>query len=460
VRDSVAFVASLRVRVLPHSQLLPTLNVKEAGESEKQQAVVLTSASALARKRRLAAGDDVDWAKQHPGSFVQCRLGPTHYLLLGEPSGDLVVFLHGASMFSFIWHQWADQLVARGHRVLLYDFYGHGWSAIPDVNYTISVFLEQLEDVLRALDLSNTSFHLVGHSMGALLGAEFAAKHPQQVRKLVMMNSAGLSYQGPSLGQMSLQAGMSLIRRFRFTDRLATQITNALSSHGNLFDVTYEDVCREAIYLNEEIYGTDMHVSSLRPVNALVNSLLPAKARRFVKACKFLWVCWAFQARVNHARDRVFLSVIRDCPLVDADHSTTFKALHSGRPVQALLTAGDPLPALAAPPPQEGHHGAVVCFEPVSSDGAAHHPPEAPTHVKVPVLLLWGEDDGLTPTAFLHEIRTYLPEAQVHLVRETDHAMFLQRPGEAFGEILRFIKRPDQARPPQKLIGPAPPPTC
>jgi hypothetical protein len=68
---------------------------------------------------------------------------------------------------------------------------------------------------------------------------------------------------------------------------------------------------------------------------------------RFAKALHFLYKSWLYQIIVNenrfvnehtprfeycshllHDRDRVLLSILRDCPLIDADHSHTFSNIH------------------------------------------------------------------------------------------------------------------------------------
>jgi pimeloyl-ACP methyl ester carboxylesterase len=73
-------------------------------------------------------------------------------------------------------------------------FYGHGYSALPEVQYTQDLLRQQVEELLLSLGLSEKypSFLLVGHSMGGLVACEFAAHNKSSVSSLVLFNCAGL----------------------------------------------------------------------------------------------------------------------------------------------------------------------------------------------------------------------------------------------------------------------------
>jgi len=57
-------------------------------------------------------------------------------------------------------------------------------------------------------------------------------------------------------------------------------------------------------------------------------------------------------------------------------------------------------------------------------------------------MLLWGEDDTLTPTHMLEELRRFIPHARVKIYAETDHSMFLQQPDKIFQLISEFLNTP------------------
>jgi pimeloyl-ACP methyl ester carboxylesterase len=64
------------------------------------------------------------------------------------------------------------------------DPLGFGDSPKPWTRYTIDRHVEALHEVLA----SYGSFTLVGHSMGTLLSVAYAARHPEQVERLVLLS--------------------------------------------------------------------------------------------------------------------------------------------------------------------------------------------------------------------------------------------------------------------------------
>lgn len=85
--------------------------VKETGECSKED---LNGINAM--------------VKAEPGETLNLKHGKTHYILQGpvhDKSAPLVVFLHGASVFSFIWSRFAHSLASKGYRVLSF---GNLWT--------------------------------------------------------------------------------------------------------------------------------------------------------------------------------------------------------------------------------------------------------------------------------------------------------------------------------------------
>jgi len=64
--------------------------------------------------------------------------------------------------------------------------------------------------------------------------------------------------------------------------------------------------------------------------------------------------------------------------------------------------------------------------------------PEIPT----PTLLIWGEDDKITPPRVAHEFRNYLPNARLVMLTYCGHAPMMEKP-EEFNTILQsFLSEP------------------
>jgi len=123
------------------------------------------------------------------GSFVHLSDGFTHYELAGPETGRTVVLVHGFSVPYYLWDQTFDPLVKAGFRVLRYDLYGRGFSDRPHVHYNADLYDRQLEELLAALHL-DTPVSIVGASMGGPIAVTFAARHPERVRALALLDPA------------------------------------------------------------------------------------------------------------------------------------------------------------------------------------------------------------------------------------------------------------------------------
>lgn len=133
-----------------------------------------------------------------PGSFVWLSDGCTHYELCGPhplPMGEgtgvraPVVLVHGFSVPYFIWDPTFDFLTASGFRVLRYDLFGRGYSDRPKARYNIDLFCKQLRELVDTLGFEY--INLIGLSLGGPISATFTMRHPERVRKLVLVDPAG-----------------------------------------------------------------------------------------------------------------------------------------------------------------------------------------------------------------------------------------------------------------------------
>jgi pimeloyl-ACP methyl ester carboxylesterase len=100
-------------------------------------------------------------------------------------SGDrVIVLVHGLLMNRRMFERLAPELAARGNRVICVDLLGHGESDRPlDIQtYGMSNFADELEALLDHLELDQAV--VGGTSLGANVGLELTARHPDRVRAL------------------------------------------------------------------------------------------------------------------------------------------------------------------------------------------------------------------------------------------------------------------------------------
>ena len=104
-----------------------------------------------------------------------------------DPAKRTVVFAHGAGLD----HSWfglqSRYFGYHGWNVLALDLPGHGRSAGPPLA-TVREMADWLARVLDSQKISKAS--IVGHSMGSLIAAEFAARHAARVEKIALIGTA------------------------------------------------------------------------------------------------------------------------------------------------------------------------------------------------------------------------------------------------------------------------------
>lgn len=133
---------------------------------------------------------DEETRQQLPGCFISLPGGVTHYEMAGPADGDIIVLVHGLSVPAYIWDPTFAALSQAGLRVLRYDLYGRGFSDRPNAVYNLDLFVQQLVDLLEALEIS-TPVGLAGLSMGGPIAASFSVRFHERVNKLCLIDPAG-----------------------------------------------------------------------------------------------------------------------------------------------------------------------------------------------------------------------------------------------------------------------------
>lgn len=101
-----------------------------------------------------------------------------------------VVLLHGLVSQSYSWRGVMASLAEVGFRAIAPDWIGHGYSSKPDkreFDYTPEAFVKGLETWLKSLEIDR--FFLVVQGFLGSAGLLYAAKHPEKIERLVILNT-------------------------------------------------------------------------------------------------------------------------------------------------------------------------------------------------------------------------------------------------------------------------------
>jgi 2-hydroxy-6-oxonona-2,4-dienedioate hydrolase len=113
----------------------------------------------------------------------------TRFAEAGDPDLPGLLLLHGTGGH---WETFAPNLGALSEHFhcVAVDMVGNGFSAKPDYDYEIAVYVRQMLAVLDHFGMTRSS--VVGMSLGAWVAARLALDAPERVERVILMSPAGL----------------------------------------------------------------------------------------------------------------------------------------------------------------------------------------------------------------------------------------------------------------------------
>jgi haloalkane dehalogenase len=131
---------------------------------------------------------------KHPALPFESRFyerGPLRQHYLDSGSGDPVVMVHGNPSWSIYYRELAKALSGT-YRVVVPDHIGCGLSSKPgdeQYDYTLKSRVDDLESLLGSIGVKDR-VTLVLHDWGGMIGMGYAARHPERIARLVILNTA------------------------------------------------------------------------------------------------------------------------------------------------------------------------------------------------------------------------------------------------------------------------------
>ena len=113
------------------------------------------------------------------------------YHYIDEGQGDPIVMVHGNPTWSFYYRELIKALSGR-YRCIVPDHIGCGLSDKPgvrDYDYRLHSRIDDLENLLDTLTI-HEKITLILHDWGGMIGMAYALRHPEKIRRLVVINTA------------------------------------------------------------------------------------------------------------------------------------------------------------------------------------------------------------------------------------------------------------------------------
>jgi 3-oxoadipate enol-lactonase len=110
-----------------------------------------------------------------------------HYDLLGPAGAPVVAFAHSLASDGGMWAEQVPAVLGAGFRVLRPDMRGHGGSEATPAPYTLDELADDFAGLLDLLKIERV--HLVGLSVGSMLGQSLAIRYGAKVASALFADS-------------------------------------------------------------------------------------------------------------------------------------------------------------------------------------------------------------------------------------------------------------------------------
>jgi len=124
-------------------------------------------------------------------AIFPCQFGTIKGLCWGKGNSKKILALHGWLDNAASFCQLAPKLAEIGYEVVAIDFAGHGHSDHKASGHFVHFidYVLDVQEILERLGWKNPI--LLGHSMGAAMAQLFAATHPEEIEKVIMIENVG-----------------------------------------------------------------------------------------------------------------------------------------------------------------------------------------------------------------------------------------------------------------------------
>lgn len=141
---------------------------------------------------RMARAVPQQAVRQEDGQTFDGPSGKLYYEITGNGPGKPLLVVNGGPGFdhTYLHISTAWEALGKSRRIVFYDQRGNGRSG-PLKATQSSLLADQIDDLeaLRA-HLGFDRFDIIGHSYGGLLSMAYAARHPEHIAEMILVDSA------------------------------------------------------------------------------------------------------------------------------------------------------------------------------------------------------------------------------------------------------------------------------
>lgn len=132
------------------------------------------------------------------------HLAPHSIKMYYEDHGDVdsypLILIHPIGGNALIWEFEISLLLKNKFRIIAYEIRGHHRTDMGKSNaYAMHDLVDDLDALLNHLDIQKCT--IIGHSIGGTIGSIYAAKYPEKIDGLVLINSSPKKFQEEDLAK-------------------------------------------------------------------------------------------------------------------------------------------------------------------------------------------------------------------------------------------------------------------
>jgi pimeloyl-ACP methyl ester carboxylesterase len=278
-----------------------------------------------------------------------------------------------------------------GIPVVALDLYGHGLSSCPDKKYNLDLFVNQVEKLLLRLGVEKAGkVNIVGFSLGGAVAVGFAKKFPSRIEKLVLIAPAGF---------------------VPFDDRKPTNKNKEICKN----DTTHPELSEVQSSDGGETSGVGGISSHVKLVKWIPSFILSPIMRHMFKS--------ALSNPQAHALPPEVPDYIREEHKQQTDRLIWQSFIKKGT-IDATISIVKNFPLFK----MEKEYTAVGNSE---------------VGRERPVLLIWGEEDRVSPLKVSGEkVKGYFKNSFLLRVEDSGHVVLAEQPTIVISAIVSFLQSP------------------
>jgi len=130
--------------------------------------------------------------EQLHGKYIQTNNTKLHYLEWGNAKNPTLIWIHGTYSNGYELYEIVDELVQMNLHVIAIDYYGHGFTPIPQKDVSIYDVADDIKFLLDKLKIKKAI--IGGWSRGGTISTAFYDAYPQMVQALILEDGGSVAW--------------------------------------------------------------------------------------------------------------------------------------------------------------------------------------------------------------------------------------------------------------------------